>query len=181
MNNLINVNGIMVPIGSHEGKVIVIGSDHRGFEYKNRISEFLRNKGYELIDVGTFSNERCDYPAISDSIGKKVSKDKYNSAGIGICGSGIGILIPASKHPGVYAARCLTPPEAETSRMHNNTNVLGIGADCIDLKAALAVIEAWLTTHFYSDASKEGAYLKRYVQTVMLEQELLKFRNQSEC
>ena len=168
MGEIITIEGIGAPVGSHEGKVIVIGSDHRGFSYKSKIVEVLKNKGCQLIDVGTSSPERCDYPIISDNIGKQVSKD-YDKVGIGICGSGIGILIPASKHKGVYVARCLTPEEAKTSRKHNNTNFLGIGADCIDFETALAIIDTWLTTPFYSDCEKEESYLRRYIQTVKLE------------
>lgn len=170
MGNLITVKKIIVPVGSHVGKTIVIGSDHRGFNYKSEIVKVLEETGYQLIDVGTSSPERCDYPTISDKIGKQVSEDSnYSKVGIGICGSGIGILIPASKHKGVYVARCLSPEEAETSRKHNNTNYLGIGADCVDLETALDTIDTWLTTPFCSDRKKEESYLMRYVQTVQLE------------
>lgn len=169
MGKTICVDGINISIGSHEGKTIVIGSDHRGFNYKERIIGLLGGKGYQLIDVGTFSLERCDYPIISSNIAKLVSEDIYNKIGIGLCGSGIGILIPASKYKGIYVARCLTPKEAETSRRHNNTNFLGIGADCIDLETALTTIDTWLTTYFYSDCKKEEQYLARYIQTLKLE------------
>jgi len=170
MVKFIHAKGVTVPIGSHEGKEIVIGSDHRGFEYKARIKDALADKGYQLIDVGTFSSERCDYPIISYNIAKLVSEDSnHGRVGIGICGSGIGILIPASKYEGVYVARCLTPKEAETSRKHNNTNFLGIGADYTDLETALATVDAWLGTSFYSIPKEEDPYLQRYVQTVNLE------------
>src|SRR3989338_11271372 len=108
MYKVITVEGIRVPVGSHEGKVIVIGSDHRGFRYKSKIVDVLKGKGYRLIDVGTSSPERCDYPLISDNLGKEVSSNLYGRVGIGICGSGIGILIPLSKHKGIYVARCLS-------------------------------------------------------------------------
>jgi ribose 5-phosphate isomerase B len=131
--------------------------------------EELRRKDYQLIDVGTFSPKRCDYPIISDEIGKLVSESPdHGRVGIGICGSGIGILIPASKYLGVYAARCLTPPEAVTSRRHNNTNALGIGADSVDLETALAIVDMWVKTPFYSDPSEE-TYLRRFIQTANLE------------
>ncbi|MBI2044605.1 RpiB/LacA/LacB family sugar-phosphate isomerase [Candidatus Pacearchaeota archaeon] len=170
----IHVEGIEVPIGSHESKKIVIGADHRGFGYKNSVIEALKYKNYQLIDVGTFSSARCDYPAISNEIGRLVSEDYYyNTVGIGICGSGIGILIPASKYRGVYSARCLTPQEAAASRKHNNTNVLGIGADSVGLETALAIVDIWLTTPFYSSPSDEP-YLKRFVQTAKLETAIIK-------
>ena len=169
MGENISIEGVNVPVGSHKGKTIIIGSDHRGFSYKSKIIKIFKEKNYCYIDVGTDSAQRCDYPAISDNIGKLVAEDVNNRVGIGLCGSGIGILIPASKHPKIYAARCSTPEEAETSRKHNNTNVLGIGADYVDLETTLRIIDKWLTTPFYSDPSTEEAYLKRYIQTVKLE------------
>ncbi len=173
MKKVINVYGVNVPIGSHEGKTIVIGSDHRGFEYKEDIKRILKGKKYSIIDVGAFSRERCDYPSVSDAMGRLVGGDlEYNRVGIGICGSGIGILIPASKCKGVYVSRCLNSQEAGTSRKHNNTNVLGIGADCVNLEEATKIIDMWLRTPFYSMPSKEENYMRRYVQTVKLENAL---------
>ena len=169
MGSIIEVESIRVPIGTHESKTIVIGSDHRGFRYKCLIIEELKLRSYTLIDVGTGSAQRCDYPPISDEIGRKLSENPNNQVGIGICGSGIGILISASKHNGVYVARCLTPQEAETSRKHNNTNMLGIGADYMSPEVALQTINAWLTTPFYSNPKNEAEYLKRFVQIVRLE------------
>jgi len=171
---IISVDGIRVSIGSHENKTIIIGADHRGFIHKTKIIEALKLKGHKLIDVGTFSPERCDYPIISDKIGKLVEEDLgFTKIGIGICGSGIGILTPASKHQGVYPAKCLTTQEAETSRKHNNTNVLGIGADYVSLESALAIIETWLKTPFYSNPTNEKPYLDRFVQTVKLENQTI--------
>jgi ribose 5-phosphate isomerase B len=172
MDTTILVDGIEVPIGTHKGKTIVIGSDHRGFEYKESIVRKLKEKGYEIEDVGIFSKEKCDYPLISEKIGKNISQDYLNRVGIGICGSGIGILIPASKHKRVYAARCLNKKEAETSRKHNNTNMLGIGADYMDFETVLETIFKWLETPFYSNPEEEGAYLKRYIQTVKIEEHI---------
>lgn len=170
---ILYVEGISVPAGTHEGKKIVIGSDHRGFEYKKSILKFLVEKSYTVKDVGTFSRERCDYPLYSGRIGAEVSRDReLNTVGIGICGSGIGILIPASKYEGVYPARCLTPEDACTSRRHNNTNLLGIGADIISLELALALVKSWLETPFFSDRETEISYLHRSVQTARLEKEI---------
>jgi ribose 5-phosphate isomerase B len=169
---IIHAEGITVPIGSHQGKTIILGSDHRGFYYKQKIAEYLKNKGYNIIDVGTFSREKCDYPIISDKIGQLISQSNFTCVGIGVCGSGIGILIPASKHKGVYVARCLNKAEAETSRKHNNTNFLGLGSDSISIEAAYEIIDAWLTTLFYTNPETDESYLRRFVQTVKLENQL---------
>ena len=172
MYQVIINSGIDVAIGNHIGKKVIIGSDHRGYDHKQRIIDYLKEINYTVIDVGTYSRDRCDYPAISDSIGAKVSEDPTGTVGIGICGSGIGILIPAGKHKGVYTARCLTPEDAATSRMHNNSNMLGISADRCDVRTAINIVDAWLDTKFYSDPVKDQPYMDRFIQTVQLERRL---------
>jgi ribose 5-phosphate isomerase B len=170
MASVLEIDGFYVPVGTHENKKIIIGSDHRGFAYKEEIIKFLKEAGYDLDDVGTYSADRCDYPPISDEIGRRLSAVNQN-VGIGVCGSGVGILVPASKHRNVYVARCLKPDDASTSRRHNNTNMLGIGSDCVDIGTAIQIVHTWLTTPFYSGA-EDGAYLRRYVQTMKLESAL---------
>jgi ribose 5-phosphate isomerase B len=169
---VILVDNVEVPIGSHRNKTIILASDHRGYNYKEEVKSFLTQKGFEFIDVGTNTYSRCDYPLISNKLGQEVSKDPHNRVGIGFCGSGIGILIPASKHRGAFTARCLSAMDAETSRVHNNSNILGIGADYIDFETALEVIDAWLSTEFYSSPGAQDAYLRRYVQTRKMDQNL---------
>lgn len=167
---LLYVMGINVPIGTHQGKKIVIGSDHRGFEHKKRITEFLIGEGYEVTDVGTFKQERCDYPLYSSKIGSEVSQDReFKTVGIGICGSGIGILIPASKYNRIYPARCLLREDARMSRLHNNTNVLGLSADSRELEGNIEIVKTWLDTPFFSDRETEIQYLHRFTQTVRAE------------
>ncbi len=167
---IIKVNGFSVPVGSHKGKTIVLGSDHRGYELRRKLHSYLQEQGFPVIDVGCDNPERCDYPLISKMIAERICEvSDYSRVGIGICGSGIGICIPASKFPGILCARCQNPDEAVTSRKHNNTNFLGFGADYIDEKTALLITKSWLTTPFYSDPSSEDAYLKRYLQTRELE------------
>jgi ribose 5-phosphate isomerase B len=167
----LEVEGIKVPIGNHIGKIIVFGCDHRGFKYKQEVIEFLKKEGCEVIDMGTHSDERCDYPLISQKIAKEVGEDIFNKVGIGICGSGIGILIPAGKFQKIITARCLNSAEAETSRKHNNTNFLGIGADMMDLETIKATINTWLKTGFYTNPETDEAYLKRYLQTIEIEEQ----------
>jgi len=168
MRNVIEKDGVDIPVGDHLGKVVVFGCDHRGFKYREDILRFLQEKGLSVIDCGCFSEDRCDYPVISDEIGKKIGDDVFNRIGIGICGSGIGILINGGKHKRVFCARCLNTKEAETSRMHNNTNMLGLGADYMDLRDILETISVWLNTEFGLN-ERDEAYIERYVQTVKLE------------
>jgi len=168
--NVIKLENYDIPIGVFEGKIIVVGSDHRGFLHKKRIIQFLEQENYKVIDVGTYSEERCDYPEISDKIGNEVSKDYLSKVGIGICGSGMGIIIPASKYKRIIATRCLSEQDAISSRKHNNSNVIGLSADLIEVDECINIIKAWLKTAFYSDKEKEAAYLKRYLQTIKLEE-----------
>jgi ribose 5-phosphate isomerase B len=171
MGYSIFINDILVPIGTHQDKTIVIGADHKGYYYKLFLVNHLTERGHQVIDVGTNSGERCDYPAISAKIGLRVAEDiMYSRIGIGICGTGIGILIPASKYPGVHAARCLTPEDAADSRRYNNSNLLGLGADCMTLDMAVATVDTWLATPFFSNPVGDKEYLDRYIQTVMLEE-----------
>lgn len=173
-SKILKIENILVPIGTHKGKTIVIGSDHRGFDYKGEIVKKLRNN-YKIIDIGTFSNERCDYPIISKKIGECVNQDtSYNTIGIGLCGSGIGIENILSAYPTIISARCLSIKDAETSRKHNNSNVLCLGADCISLDDAINIINTWLSTPFYSVPEKEETYLERYIQTIKLKEDLYK-------
>lgn len=160
---------IKVPIGNHIGKKIVIGSDHRGYELKSELISYLKSKKYKVLDVGTNNDERTNYPEYSYLIGEQVSKDKrLKTVGIGVCGSGIGIGIPASKFFGVYPARCLDIGDAEMSRKHNNSNYLSISGDKTGVEDAKRIVDTWLSTDFYSNES-EKAYLDRFVQTCMLE------------
>jgi ribose 5-phosphate isomerase B len=169
MPETISVDGFNVPVGTHEGKNIIIGSDHRGLDLKNRIVSWLLFNNRNVTDVGTFSSERCDYPLISGEIARHVSADPVGTVGIGICSSGIGMSMAASKRPGVYAARCITPEDAVISRKHNNANFLALGADSTDFETAVKIIRAWLAIPFYSDPENEGPYLARFVQTVKME------------
>jgi len=169
MNSIIYIDNLKIPIGNHKNKKIILGADHRGFEYKEKV-KYYYEKTYSIEDIGTFSPERCDYPVISAKLAGKVSLDKeFNTIGIGICGSGIGIIIPASKYKNIYAARCLTPEDAITSRKHNNINFLGLGADHMDLTTIINTIDSFLNTPFYTNEN-EKPYLNRYIQTLKIQQ-----------
>ncbi len=163
--------GVNVSIGSHEGKQIVIGSDHRGFELKEKLKEFLKLYSNNIEDIGCFSAERTDYPGYSAKIAEKISANPLNIVGIGICGSGIGIGIPAAKFKGVYPARCLDDKDAVTSRKHNNSNLLCLAADKLTVEEAKKIIELWLTTKFY-EAADEEVYLRRFLETLRIESKI---------
>jgi len=139
---------------------IAIGSDHRGFQLKNRIIEFLRHKGIEVVDEGTHGCDSVDYPDYASVVSGKVSRGDVER-GILICGTGIGMAIAANKFLGVRAAPCNDPLTAEMSRRHNDLNVLCLSADKIGESGVLErLIDVWVSTPF------EGGRHARRVQKI---------------
>ena len=171
MDKTISIEDIVVPIGTHEEKRVALAADHRGFSLK----QFLLNhlNGWELEDLGTHSSEACDAPTLSYKLGKFIYEDSLNRVGIGICGTGTGMLLVANKFPGVMGSRCVTEDEAIHSRK-NNTNLIGIGADGTDYNQALSIVQMWLTTPFYSNPEADQRYMNRYVQIRQLEIQMQK-------
>ncbi|HQO79149.1 MAG TPA: ribose 5-phosphate isomerase B [Thermodesulfobacteriota bacterium] len=126
---------------------VVLASDHRGYQLKKTLQEFLAQQPVEVLDVGTFSVDSVDYPDFCRLAAEKVSSGEYDR-GIVICGSGIGMSIVANKFPGVRAALCHDVLAAEMSRKHNDSNVLSLGADRVDAQRALDIVKIWLETPF---------------------------------
>lgn len=126
---------------------IALGSDHRGYDLKERLKAFLVRLGMEIEDVGSIGKTSVDYPDYAAKVASMVSQGQVN-LGILICGSGLGMSIAANKVPRIRAALCLTPEMAKTSRMHNNANVLSLGADLITPEQAEAIVEEWIKTDF---------------------------------
>jgi len=126
---------------------IVLGSDHGGYELKNKIKEYLISKNNEVIDIGADSELSVDYPDYGFKAGEIVAGGKADK-GIVICGSGIGITIAANKIPGIRAAVCHNEEYARLSRSHNDANILGLGGRFLDSDQALKIVETWLDTPF---------------------------------
>ncbi|HEX7378872.1 MAG TPA: ribose 5-phosphate isomerase B [Pirellulales bacterium] len=126
---------------------IAIGSDHRGFNIKQKLIDLLGRLGQEVIDAGTFSAESVDYPDVASVVAIKVSRQEVDR-GILICGTGIGMSIVANKFPGVRAAPCHDDLSAEMSRRHNDLNVLCLSSDLLGEKLIDRMVEIWLKTEF---------------------------------
>lgn len=124
--------------------IIGIASDHRGFELKQVLTNYLNKKGYNIIDYGTTSNESVDYPQYAFKIGNAIKCNEINF-GILICGTGIGMSIACNKVKGVRCAKVSSLEEAVLSRQHNNANVIAISSD---LKNSCEIIEQFLKTDF---------------------------------
>ena len=127
--------------------MIIMASDHRGYELKEQLKTFFNEENIITIDVGTYSKEPVDYPDFAKSGVEKILEDK-NNVGIFICGSGIGMSMAANRNPKIRAALCLTPEMAMLARKDNDANVLCLGSRFIKRRKAIAIIKVFLTTPF---------------------------------
>lgn len=132
---------------------IAIAADHAGYELKEAVKEFLEGDAtmlrprIEVIDLGTHSEERVDYPDFGRAVAQAITEGRAER-GIVICGSGIGITIAANRFPKIRAANCITVEMAQLARAHNDANVLGLGARLVDTDTAIAIVKAFLETPF---------------------------------
>jgi ribose 5-phosphate isomerase B len=143
-------------------KSIVIGSDHVGIELKPAIVEHLESLGYTVVDVGTNTHERTDYPIYGQAVGQRVASGEF-PLGIAICGTGVGISMAANKVAGVRAACVSEPYSAELSRRHNNSNVLCFGSRVVGSELAKMIVDAWL------NATYEGGRHQRRIDELAAE------------
>lgn len=126
---------------------LAIGNDHVAVEMKKEIKAYLESMGHEVIDVGTNSHERYDYPISGYKVGKMVSSGQVER-GILICGTGVGISLAANKVHGIRAVVCSEPYTARLSRQHNNTNILAFGARVIGVETAKMIVDEWMKAEF---------------------------------
>ena len=125
--------------------MIGIGSDHGGFELKKAICAHLEERGFEYKDFGTYTNESCDYPEYGRAVAKAVASGECDR-GILICSTGIGISITANKVPGIRAALCGDCFSAEATRLHNDANVLALGARVTGEGLAIKIVDMATTS-----------------------------------
>ena len=119
---------------------IAIGNDHVAVDMKREISAYLKELGHEVLDLGTDTAARCDYPVYGERVGRAVAEGRAD-LGITICGTGVGISLAANRVPGVRAVICSEPYSAALSRRHNNTNVLAFGARVIGIEMAKLIVK----------------------------------------
>lgn len=127
--------------------MIAIGSDHGGFDLKEKVKKHLEEKGYEVKDVGCYDKQSCDYPVYGHAVAEAVTSGECEK-GIVICTTGIGISITANKHEGIRAALCSEPLSAKMTRLHNNANVLAMGAAMIGENLAMEIVDTFFGTEF---------------------------------
>lgn len=136
--------------------MIVIGCDHAGYPLKVEIAKHLTENSIDFIDVGC-NGESCDYPIIAKKLCDKVIEDISNNVGILLCGTGVGMSICANKVKGIRACVCSDYFSAKYTRIHNDANVLCLGARVIGVGTAIELVDVFLNTQF----EKGGRHQRR--------------------
>jgi len=130
-----------------KSKKVVLASDHAGFKLKEEIKKFLIKKKGKVLDLGTKNTNSVDYPDYAHLLSRKMKQDK-KQFGILVCGSGTGMAMAANKHKNIRAALCYNTKSTKLSRLHNNANVMTIGARLISKNVALQCVQTFLMTDF---------------------------------
>lgn len=127
---------------------IIIGSDHNGLGLKNDIKQHLSKRGIgEILDIGTFTRDKCDYPDIAKLVADEVIMDKF-SVGILVCGTGTSMGIAANKVQGIRAVTVSNLFSAYVTKAHNNANILCLGERTTSCNLATTIVDVWLDTKF---------------------------------
>lgn len=126
---------------------LAIGNDHVAVEMKKEIKAYLEAKGIEMVDVGTNSTERFNYPISGYKVAKMVAAGEVDG-GVLICGTGVGISLAANKVKGIRACVCSEPYSAKLSKQHNNTNIIAFGARVIGVETAKMIVDEWLNAEY---------------------------------
>lgn len=130
--------------------MIAIGSDHGGYDLKEVVIAHLKEKGIDVKDMGCYDKSSCDYPVYGKAVAEAVA-DGSCEKGIVICTTGIGISITANKVKGIRAALCADTLSAKLTRLHNNSNVLAMGAGIVGPNLALEIVDTFINTEFSNE------------------------------
>lgn len=143
---------------------IAMACDHGALELKNHLAQHLRANGYEIADFGTNSTASCDYPDYAAAAARAVASGACER-GIVLCTTGIGVSICANKVCGIRCALLSDVKSAELTRLHNDTNMMALGAQCVSEELAIQIADTWLTTPF----SGEERHRRRIDKMMALE------------
>ena len=126
---------------------IATARDHGGFALKEEVKKHLMERGIEVLDLGTYSEESVDYPVYGKACGEAVASGKAD-LGIVVCGTGIGISIAANKVKGIRCGLCTSVEMARLTKQHNNANILALGGRTTETGLAMEIVDTWLDTEF---------------------------------
>jgi len=128
---------------------LFIASDHRGFELKEKIKEFLSVEGHSVVDLGNHKYDKDDdYPDFAKEVAEKVSADPEETRGILLCGSGVGVDIVANKFQGVRSALAFSPDQIAMAKSDDDVNIISLPSEFLDEERTKEIINAWLNTKF---------------------------------
>lgn len=133
---------------------IAIGNDHVAVEMKNEIMAYLESKGVEVVNVGTDTPERFNYPVSGYRVAKLVASGEVDG-GVLICGTGVGISLSANKVKGIRACVCSEPYTARLAKEHNNANIIAFGARVIGVEMAKMIVDEWMNARFQGGRHSE--------------------------
>ena len=145
---------------------ISIACDHGAYELKNKLAQHLKDQGHEVVDFGTNGPESCDYPDFAAKAARAVA-DGTCEKGIVLCTTGIGVSITANKVKGIRCALLSDVLSAKMTRLHNDTNMMALGAGIVGENLALEIVDTWLSTPF----SGEPRHQRRIDKVMALERE----------
>ena len=148
--------------------MIAVGCDHGGYKLKEEIKKYLDEIDVEYKDVGSFNEERTDYPIYAKEVAKSVSTGE-SEKGILICRSGHGMAIVANKFKKVRAASIINEDDAKFAKADDNINIITLGADCLETDEAIRIVRTWIATEF-----KGGRYQERIDMIQEIEKENMK-------
>ena len=132
--------------------MIAVGCDHAGYELKNELIRHLKERGFEVADLGTYSTDSCDYPDYAKKVCEEVVSGRAEK-GLLVCGTGIGMSMAANKVRGIRAAVLTDEFSAQATREHNDANVLCLGARVLDTERAVKLLDIFLDTPFSEGAN----------------------------
>jgi ribose 5-phosphate isomerase B len=147
---------------------LALGNDHRGFELKNKVMAYLTANGHSADDMGCYGTESANYPDFASAVAISVAARKAD-LGVLICSSGIGMSITANKYDGIRAALCCSPELARRSRLHNDANVLCLGADFIDHNDAIQAVGLFISTAFEGGRHQGRLDIIRKIESAQLD------------
>ena len=148
--------------------IIAIGSDHGGYRLKEEVKKYLEDKNIEFVDFGCESEQSVDYPDIAAKVSNAVQSKKCDQ-GILICRSGIGMSMVANKFKGIRCALCHNEYTAKYARLHNDANILAMGADDLTTNEAICILRMWFATEF-----EGGRHIERLELIKEIEEENMK-------